>query len=228
MTQHTSSRDGTWGAQRRSCLLVVSGPSGAGKTDTVRELCARRPIRRSVSATTRDARAGEEDGVDYHFLATNEFARRVETGAFAEWANYRSHHYGTLRATLDAASTAGDDIVLEIDVQGGAQVRARYPNALLVFILPPDMATLRRRLVGRGTETPDVRERRLQSAAHEIRCGAMYDYAIVNHENRLDETVDAIEAVIEADQRRITTRQALSLSGYDAGNAPRDTQEHVG
>lgn len=217
-----------WGGPGPSSLLVVSGPSGAGKTDAVRELCARRSIRRSVSATTRPPRAGEEDGVDYWFLAMDEFMRRVDDGAFAEWASYRSHCYGTLRTTIEQAADAGEDIVLEIDVQGGAQVRARYPDALLVFILPPDMATLRSRLVSRGTETPEVRERRLQSAASEISRGSMYDYAIVNHEGRLGEAVDTLEAVIDADRRRMTTRQATALSRLDAGNTSRDTQEHVG
>jgi len=204
----------------------VSGPSGAGKTEAVRELCNRRTLGRSVSATTRQPRAGERDGVDYHFLDGDEFMRRVRDGAFAEWAQYRSHCYGTLRATVDAAAARGEDTVLEIDVQGGAQVRARYPDALLLFILPPDMATLRARLTSRGTETPEVRERRLQSASEEIRKGGMYDYAIVNYEGRLDRTVDLMEAVIDADRQRISARQATALRAFGAApeSQPTDTK----
>ncbi len=224
----TPAADAAWALEARPLLLVVSGPSGAGKTEAVRELCARRTIRRSVSATTRRPRAGEQDGVDYHFLEGDEFMRRVDAGEFAEWANYRSHCYGTLRSTVDRAGEQGEDIVLEIDVQGGAQVRARYPEALLVFILPPDMPTLRRRLEFRDTETADVRERRLQAAASEIQRGSMYDYAIVNHEGKLSDTVDMIGAVIEADRRRLSTRRAISLSGHYAGYIPSDTQEHTG
>ena len=221
------SADTAWSFEERPLLLVISGPSGVGKTEAVRELCARRTIRRSVSATTRRPRTGEEDGVDYHFLGGDEFMRRVDAGAFAEWARYRSHCYGTLRSTVERAREQGEDIVLEIDVQGGAQVRARYPEALLVFILPPDMQTLRRRLEFRDTETADARERRLQAATAEIQRGSMYDYAIVNHEDQLTETVDVIEAVIEADRRRLTTRHAISLSGFHAGDGPSDTQEHT-
>ena len=216
-----------WDVATRPLLLVVSGPSGAGKTEAVRELCNRRELARSVSATTRDPRVGEQDGVDYHFLRQDEFTRRVEDGEFAEWARYRSHCYGTLRATVDAAADRGEDTVLEIDVQGGAQVRARYPEALLLFILPPDMATLRARLTARGTETADVRERRLQSASEEIRCGGMYDYAIVNYEGRLDGTVDLMEAIIDADRQRITARQATTLRAFNATPTPLDAPSHT-
>ena len=212
-----------WDVAARPLLLVVSGPSGAGKTEAVRELCERRTLARSVSATTREPRVGEQDGVDYHFLHADEFMRRVRDGEFAEWAQYRSHCYGTLRATLDDAKARGEDTVLEIDVQGGAQVRARYPDALLLFILPPDMDILRARSTSRGTETPEVRERRLQSAAEEIPRGGMYDYAIVNYEGRLGRTVDLMEAVIDADRQRISARQATALRAYNAETTPSQT-----
>ena len=192
---------------RGPLLVVVSGPSGAGKTVVVDALCRRRRIRRSVSVTTRPPRDGEEDGLSYHFLDVDAFERKIRGGEFAEWARYGPHYYGTLRQTLGDALRAGEDVVLTIDVQGGAQIRARCPEAVLVFILPPDVATLRRRLTERGTETEEAFRRRLERLPAEVQAAAMYDYALVN-ENTVDETAASLDAIIEAERHRMTTERA--------------------
>ncbi len=190
----------------RSLLVVVSGPSGAGKTVVVDALCRTRRIRRSVSATTRPRRDGGQDGVAYHFVAIPEFESAVHDGQFAEWARYGDHYYGTLRRTLDGALDAGEDIVLTIDVQGGAQIRARYPQALLVFLVPPDVETLWQRLTERGTESAEACRDRIRRLPDEMRAAAMYDYAIVN-DGSVERAASALECIIEAEAYRMTTER---------------------
>ena len=162
-------------------LFVVSGPSGVGKGTLlarVREL--RSDLGLTVSATTREPRPGETDGVSYHFLTEEEFDRRVAAGDFLEWACVHGHKYGTLRSEVERNLSAGRSVILEIDVQGALNVRRVFPDAVLVFILPPSMEVLESRLRGRGTEAEADLELRLADAAGEIELADEYDERIVN------------------------------------------------
>jgi guanylate kinase len=162
-------------------VLVITGPSGVGKGTLIERLLERIPeLELSVSATTREPRPGEEDGRDYHFLTDAEFERRVESGDFLEHAAYSGHRYGTLREAVEGRLAEGRSVVLEIEVQGARQVRAAMPEAALIFIAPPDPAALRRRLEGRGTDSPEAIERRLRTAELELEAQVEFPDVIVN------------------------------------------------
>lgn len=181
-----------------SRLVVLSGPSGAGKSTVVRRLLDRFPerLRLSVSATTRTPRPGERDGVDYHFLSPDEFGRRREAGQFLECVEVfgRGHWYGTLLAEV---SPSGDDrrsVILDIDVDGAERVRRRYPDVPTIFLRPGSEQELERRLRGRGTETPEAIQRRLQVARHELARADQYQFQVVN--DTVDEAVDQISEIL--------------------------------
>ena len=157
-------------------MLVVTGPSGVGKGTLIKSLCREIPdLRLSVSATTRPPRAGEQDGLDYHFLAPEDFERRVKAGEFLEHATYAGNRYGTLRS-----ETEDDPVVLEIEVQGARQVREALPDAIQVFIEPPSTEALRERLLQRGTDSPEVIRKRLAVAEEELRAKGEFPHRIVN------------------------------------------------
>src|SRR3954469_2775644 len=159
-------------------VLVVTGPSGVGKGTLIRRLLERRPdYRLSVSATTREPRPGEVDGRDYHFLTEQEFERRLAAGDFLEHALYAGNHYGTLKEEVERAL---GNLVLEIEVEGARQVRQAMPEATQVFIAPPSDETLRERLEGRRTDTPEVIERRLARAKEELAARQEFKRVIVN------------------------------------------------
>jgi guanylate kinase len=163
-------------------MLVVSGPSGSGKSTICRRLLADPRVEFSVSATTRPARPGEVDGRDYTFLDKARFRAEIERGAFIEWAEVHGNLYGTPRAPMERALAAGKVFLLEIDVQGGAQLKALGLPGVYVFIAPPDLLSLRARLERRGTDAPDVVERRLAKAQEEMRARERYDHVVVNQE----------------------------------------------
>jgi guanylate kinase len=176
-------------------VFVITGPSGVGKGTLIRLLRERVPgLALSVSATTRAPRPGEEDGVDYHFLSDAEFARRVEAGEFVEWAEYSGRRYGTLRSELERHLAEGRPVVLEIEVQGARQVRRAMPEAVQIFIEPPDDDALKDRLVGRGTDDPDAIARRLAVAESELAAADEFQYRVVN--DRLDEAVARLQEIV--------------------------------
>ncbi len=165
----------------RSLLLVLSGPAGSGKSTLAGRLIAQDPLAvRCVTATTRAPRPGEADGTDYHFLPRDAFEAGVARGEFAEHAEYNGNLYGTPRASLEEPLRKGRTVVLVIEVQGAAQIRAVYPGALGVFVLPPTPEALRARLAGRGTESPGEIERRLAIATAEVDRMGEYDAFLVN------------------------------------------------
>ncbi len=194
---------GPFAFRRRGMILVVSAPSGAGKTTLTRRLLKTFPdLSLSVSYTTRPARAHEVQGQDYCFVSEEEFLRLQSSGAFAEWARVHGFLYGTPRAPLEAALATGRDIVLDIDVQGARQIRKIYPEAVLVFVLPPSWEELERRLRLRRTETEEAIEGRLLRAREEARELPHYDYWLINDE--LDRAVKVLESIVRAEKARVS------------------------
>lgn len=189
-------------------LLVLSSPSGGGKTSIAKSLLqARDDLGYSVSATTRPIREGERDGVDYHFLARDEFLRRRAEGEFLESASYGGHLYGTLRSEIDRLFARGRHAVLDIEIQGARQIRASFPNSIHVFVLPPSADVLVGRLTGRNTEPPGAVRQRIISAADELAAVAEYDYAIVNDD--LVVAVAQVAAILDAEARRVSRQDSL-------------------
>ena len=187
---------------RKGLLLVVSGPAGVGKGTIDRVLLERNTnMRLSVSATTRAPRPGEIDGVHYFFISDDKFKEMVENNEFLEYMHvFNLHYYGTPRSFVEDEIAMGHDVLLEIDVQGAMRVREAYPGAVLVFIAPPSMGKLKSRLVGRGTETPEVIERRFQTAFSELEYMKKYDYIVVN--DVLDVAISHMEHIIDAEKCR--------------------------
>jgi len=180
-----------------SRVIVITGPSGVGKGTLIRLLRERLPeLGLSVSATTREPRAGEQQGVDYHFLSDADFDRLIGEGAFLEHAEYAGRRYGTLRTELERRAAAGEPVLLEIEVQGARQIRESMPSAVQVFIEPPSPEALRERLVGRGTDAPEVVERRLRVAAAELAAKDEFQHRVVN--DRLHDAVEALVGIVRA------------------------------
>jgi guanylate kinase len=179
-------------------VFVITGPSGVGKGTLIRGLMERVPrLELSVSATTRAPRPGERDGVDYHFLASDEFERHVQTGDFVEHADYAGRRYGTLRSELEKRLASGAPVVLEIEVQGARQVRAAMPEAVQVFIAPPSLAALRTRLIGRGTDGSEEVERRLGVAEQELQARDEFAHVVVN--DRLEDALANLVAIVDGE-----------------------------
>jgi len=182
---------------QRGLLLVLSAPSGGGKGTVLKEMFAQDGnLRLSVSATTRAPRPGEVDGQQYYFLSQEEFEQRIASGGMLEYAQYVGHYYGTPRAPVEKWLDEGRDVVLEIEVEGAMQVRERFPEALLVFVLPPSFQELERRLTSRGTETPEQIGGRLAAARRELALAPRYDYLLVN--DKVEEAAARLGEIIRA------------------------------
>jgi guanylate kinase len=178
-------------------VFVIAAPSGTGKTTLCRRLLERDPrLKLSVSHTTRDERDGERDGVDYHFVTTKTFREMTDAGAFLEHAAYNRHLYGTSWAAIEGPLESGQDVVLEIEVQGAGQVKERRGDAVLIFLLPPSLGVLEKRLRGRGTDGEDVIQRRMALVDRELAAAPIFDFSVVN--DALDRAVDEVLEVIAA------------------------------
>lgn len=191
-------------------LVVMSGPSGVGKDTLKQELKRRLPeLRIAVSATTRPPRPYERDGVDYHFMSVDRFQQLIAAGAFVESASYAGELYGTLHSELQPRRE-GEVVMLETDVQGAMVVRARLPQARLIFVAPPSLEELRKRLVGRGSDSPEQVERRMRHARWELAQAGAYDHQVVN--DQLEQTADEIVAIIQREAGRLGSSQARAAA----------------
>ncbi|MEO8032159.1 MAG: guanylate kinase [Gemmatimonadota bacterium] len=191
-------------------LLVLSSPSGGGKTSIAKRLLATRAdLGYSISATTRARRPNETDGADYHFLSAEEFARREAADLFLESATYSEHRYGTLRSEIDRVLAGGKHAVLDVELEGARQIRRRFPDAVQVFVLPPSGRELTARLTGRKTESTEALRRRLEHAAVEFGAVTEYDYVVINE--HLEQAVGAVSAIIDAETLRVRRQDGLMV-----------------
>jgi guanylate kinase len=187
--------------QKRGSLFVISAPSGAGKTTLCQKLREIVPdVKFSVSYTTRKPRAGEVDGVHYSFVDEDEFRAMIAEGEFVEWAQVHGNFYGTSKRRIEDMINEGFDVILDIDVQGGRQIKEHFPDSILIFVLPPSMDELKKRLTGRMSDAEDVINKRLKNAINEIREYKNYDYVIIN--DVFDDALEDMVAIIIAERVR--------------------------
>lgn len=186
----------------KGLLFVVSGPSGAGKGTICQRIINELDIDLSVSMTTRQPRKGEVHGVNYYFITREEFRERIENDGFLEYAQVYDNFYGTPREMVMERLTQGRDVILEIDPQGALKIKANYPDGIFVFILPPSMKELRKRITGRGTETPEAIKRRMGETLNEISYIDKYDYCVVNDD--LEEAVERVASIMRAEHSRVS------------------------
>ena len=188
---------------RKGLLLVVSGPSGAGKGTICKALLNKNDkIKLSVSATTRKPRNGEVHGVNYFFLEKEEFTTMIENGEFLEYAQIYDNFYGTPKSAIIECLEKGQDVILEIEMQGAKQIKEVYPEGVFIFVLPPSLEELKSRIVGRGTETQEEIEKRFSCAFEEINQIVNYDYFIINED--IEKSVNDVEAIISAEKNKVT------------------------
>ena len=200
---------------RKGLLIVVSGASGTGKGTVCKKILDDMPqVAYSISATTRAPRPGEVDGKEYYFLSRDEFTAWIADGKFLEYANVYGNFYGTPLNKIEERINRGEDILLEIDVQGALNVKRKCPDGIYIFLLPPSLAELKRRIEGRGTESPESLERRLANAVAEIKIGLEYTYAVVN--DTVDNAAAQIKAIIAAERCRVERNlDKFNLEGAD-------------
>ncbi|RGY99415.1 guanylate kinase [Clostridium sp. AM58-1XD] len=187
----------------KGILVVVSGFSGAGKGTLMKALMEKyENYALSISATTRSPREGEENGREYFFISEEEFKKKIEADELIEYAQYVNHYYGTPKEYVMKKMDEGKDVILEIEIQGALKVKEKYPETLLLFVMPPSAAELRNRLIGRGTETLEVIDARLKRASAEAEGMENYDYILVN--DRIDECVEEMHRLIQAQHHRVS------------------------
>lgn len=188
---------------QRGLLIVLSGPSGVGKGTVRKAIFEEEGIdfQYSISATTRQPRVGEVDCEDYFFVSREEFEQKIVNGDMLEYAQYVNNYYGTPKSFIDETLASGRDVFLEIDVQGALQVKSKMPEGIYIFLTPPDLTNLRERLVGRGTDSQEIIEKRVAAARDELKQMINYDYAVEN--DQVIHAVDRIKAIITAERLRV-------------------------
>lgn len=207
---------------QKGILIVLSGFSGAGKGTLVKKLLQTYDnYALSISMTTRQPRTGERDGIEYFFTDKEHFEEKIQENGFIEYASYCGNYYGTPRAYVEEQLAAGRDVILEIEIQGALKIKEQFPESLLLFVTPPSAAELERRLVGRGTEAPEVIRKRLARASEESEGIEAYDYIVVN--DNLDVCVEELHSLVEAARRAPVRREAFikeireELKGFAKG-----------
>jgi guanylate kinase len=201
-------------------LIIVSAPSGAGKTTLVDGALGRdNRARPSISFTSRRPRAGEKQGVHYHFVSRAEFEAMIANGDFLEWAEVHGNLYGTSRRAVEEVRSSGSDVILTIDIQGAAQARQLFPDAVSVFIMPPSLDALAERLESRGTDTAHDRRLRLESAIHEMEKYVNFDYVVINDD--LNRAINELGAIITAERCRTRRRGEIGARILQTFNKPR-------
>lgn len=196
-------------------LFIISGPSGAGKGTIANRILEETDLEFSVSMTTRAPREGEIDGVHYYFVDEDTFLKNIDEGGFLEHASVYGKRYGTPKAAILERLEKGTDVLLDIEMQGALQIKENYPDGVFIFILPPSMAELRKRLTGRGTETQEDIEMRLSKTLSEIEYVDKYDYLVVNGE--LEEAVNRVKAIIVAEHSKVTMTPEELIREYTEG-----------
>lgn len=195
-------------------LFVISGPSGAGKGTIIKGLMSQiEDVKLSVSATTRNPRPGEIDGVNYYFVELDEFQKMIDNGEFLEYARVYENFYGTPKEKVLNQLDAGYDVILEIDIQGAMNVKKAFPKAVFIFILPPSMTELRRRITGRGSETKEVIDLRMSKALGELSYMDQYDYCVVNGE--VQEAVNRVKSIIVAEHSKVSSDIEAILNSFE-------------
>lgn len=188
-------------------LIIISGPSGVGKDTVLAKMKqSRRLLHYVVTATTRTQRPGEKNGLDYHFVSEEQFKRMIKTGQLLEWANVYGNLYGVPKGQVQQALAQGLDVVVKVDVQGAATIKNILPQAVFIFLTPPSLDELERRLRERKTESTEELKLRMETTRGEMDSLPLFDYVVVNHQDRLDSTIAQIDAIISAEKCRVKPR----------------------